>query len=351
MIDVVDVGREEWERESVRFADMTYRQSWAFGHACAARVGAESRHVRFESHGRLIGLADVRVRRIPLVGGGLAYVTGGPLVDRSDLEGSAPERLAWCLRGLVERFGRKEGMTVRVAPSPRLERDGDAIRASFERAGFCHAESTKARRTILVDLAPDESVLRAGLAQKWRNCLNAAERENLQIEEARDGSLFDRFCVMFGDVTARKGFSADLDARFHERVQLASSEHERFAVTLVRSGHEDAAGHIGSELGHTSVYLLGASNDVGRRTKASYLLQWHVLVRAKRAGLGVYDLGGIDVESNPGVYRFKSGMGGVELDIAGPFERVSRGWRGSLVRAAERARDARRARGKSGASA
>src|SRR4051794_27392976 len=54
---------------------------------------------------------------------------------------------------------------------------------------------------------------------------------------------------------------------------------------------------------------VGASNDLGRATNAAYLLQWKVIEAASRAACRRYDLGGVDPEGNPGLYRFKQSDG------------------------------------------
>ena len=49
-----------------------------------------------------------------------------------------------------------------------------------------------------------------------------------------------------------------------------------------------------------------------------------------------YDLGGIDPEGNPGVFHFKRGLGGVEVQAAGPYEARPSGLAGRLPLAVER---------------
>jgi lipid II:glycine glycyltransferase (peptidoglycan interpeptide bridge formation enzyme) len=51
----------------------------------------------------------------------------------------------------------------------------------------------------------------------------------------------------------------------------------------------------------------------------------------------LYDLGGVDEDENPGVYKFKQGMGGDEVIAPGPYECVADSLRGRLARAAEKA--------------
>ncbi len=333
---VIAVDRSEWAARAREHDDYNYRHVWEYGEACAARLGARSEHVRLERGGQVVGLADVRVKRAPVVGVGVAYVSGGPMVMRGGDVKAAREALVWSLRALRERYTRRMGLTLRVSPAPAESGWGEAQAEVYEQEGF--APSSGARhRTILIDLAREESELRTGLAQKWRNCLNAAEREGLEVETGSAASLFDRFTGMYHEIRERKGFDADLGASFFAAVQGRIEDGDGFVVSIVRAGGEDAAGHVGCDVGKTSVYLLGASNDVGRRTKAAYLAQWSVMLRAKASGCRWYDLGGIDAEANPGVYKFKSGMGGVEVEAAGPYEVGATGWRGVVTRAGERA--------------
>jgi len=85
-----------------------------------------------------------------------------------------------------------------------------------------------------------------------------------------------------------------------------------------------------------AVYLLGATNARGRHLRASYVLQWQVMVYAKSLGLNHYDLGGIDETENPAVHRFKKRMGGEYVRNHGVFELYSGLGSKFLIRLAER---------------
>jgi lipid II:glycine glycyltransferase (peptidoglycan interpeptide bridge formation enzyme) len=93
---------------------------------------------------------------------------------------------------------------------------------------------------------------------------------------------------------------------------------------LARLGDKAVAGHIGAYHGDTAVYLLGAANEAGLKSNASYLLQWRVIEYAKERGCNWYDLGGIDPEGNPDVYRFKMRIGGIDVCAPGPYESGNR---------------------------
>ena len=335
------VDAAEWAALAAGFRDHNYRQSWAFGRACAARVGATSEHVRIERDGEPIAAADVRVRRLPVVGGGIAYVNGGPLCRLTD--GPAPAALHDALVALRDEYVVRRRLVLRVAPPPVPAAWADVIEKTFAAVGFAPVAQPP-ERTILLDLRPPLDALRAGFAQKWRNGLNGAERQGLEVERGEAPEQIAAFVQLFGAFRARKRFGLDLDAPFYAAVHADALPGERFVVTLAKRDGEVVAGHLASCLGDTSVYLLGATLPAGLRAKAGYLLQWHAIQHARERGLAWYDLGGIDPVGNPGVYHFKKGLGGGEVALPGPFEIVPRHPAVALTRLAERVYRALRAR-------
>jgi len=333
---VQPVDRETWRRLASGFGDYNYRQLWEFGVACAARVGAHSEHVAIYDDGNLAGLADVRVKAVPVLGTGIAYVNGGPLVRRGEI--CDAERLRAALSALCAEYVDRRGLVLRIAPPLPGPGNWSAARAAaFTTCGFVPSEGLLPHRTMLLDLTRPLADIRKRLRQKWRNCLNAAERKGLQVRTGTDADTFAAFCNLYDELLARKEFAVDLDARFYAGVQPRLVEDERFEVTLAEHEGRPVAGHVASVLGDTCVYLLGAANEAGLRHKASYLLQWDVLTRARQRGCRWYDLGGIDPQGNPGVYAFKAGLGGVDVTAAGPFECPPTRLTAAVVGAAERA--------------
>lgn len=309
-----------WQRHVTCFADYSYRQSWAFGVACAERVGAISEHVAIEAEGDLVGLADVRIKRMPVLGVGVAYVNGGPLIRRR--EGDHADRLAVCLGALRYEYVEGRGLVLRVMPPVRSAEENARTEQVFRAAGFRPGSRPPAYRTRLVDISPSLEVLRKNLAQKWRNCLNRAEKNDLATQQGTDPATFGEFCELYEELIGRKGFEVDLDAAFYAGVQQDADEADRFVVMLAKAEGAYVSGVVASILGDTCVYVLGATNSMGMQTKASYLLQWNTIVTARERGCLWYDLGGVDPEGNPGVYHFKKGVGGDELTAPGPFEAV-----------------------------
>lgn len=334
-MSIEHVNKSQWQQSASAFLDYNYRHLWDYGQAVAERRQATCEHVAIKADSETIGLADVRIKKIPMIGGGIAYISGGPLtrLGRStDLE-----NLSLVLRELIQNYCHERDLILRVQCPIGPEDWMLQTSRAFEGAGFTETSRSPQYRTMVVDISRPLPEIRAGFAQKWRNCLNASERKSIKIVAGPTDELFGRFCDIFDKFHERKGFAVDLDARFYRAIQAQMAPEEQLTISIAEIDGQIAAGHVSSSLGDTTVYLLGATTEAGLKAKAAYLLQWDAIVRAKTRGSIWYDLGGIDPDANPGVYHFKAGMSGTDVCSPGPFEISTRGWRTSVVLRAESA--------------
>ncbi len=317
-VRVEKLNRDDWQQISATFCDNNFQQSWAYSEILASIRSSTHEEVAIRSAGRLVGIASVRVRTLPLIGLGLAYVASGPLIQRGT-DGDL-DRLRLSLAGLRDEFVRKRGLVLRIlTPIGDSSWNDNANKVMIE-AGFSPSTGGREYRTMLLDLHRPLDEIRKSLAQKWRNCLNKSERQGLQIRWASDISAFEAFRSAHERFVASKGFEVDLDSGFYLDVRKQSTPDTGLELVFAERDGQVIAAHLGSYLGDTAVYLLGFTDDTALETNAAYLLQWTVIKRATEAGMKWYDLGGIDPEGNPGVYRFKTGISGVDVKAAGPFE-------------------------------
>jgi hypothetical protein len=314
------VASDDWNTLLKQFADANYRQLAAYSTAAATRVNAQSENVAIREDGKLLGLCNVRIRKLPLLPFGIAYVNGAPLVLNSSESIDSATALSRCLNALRKEFVDVRGHVLRVTGVARADLSADSANRSFLEAGFVPCAAKGRYRTILVDVMRELSDIRRGLDQKWRNVLNKAERQGLVVVRGTEAAFFREFGELYSGLVARKNLNVDLGPKFFLGLQDELSEPDRFVVHLAKQGDNVVAGHIGAYHGDTVVYLLGAANEAGLKTNASYLLQWRVIEYAKERDCTWYDLGGIDPEANPDVYRFKARIGGIDLLAPGPYE-------------------------------
>lgn len=332
-LQVEPVEREEWVKLASRFLDHNYQQTWDYGIALAKRREAKSEHVVVRRGSEVIGIADVRNKSLPLIKGGIAYIASGPLTRQGKPEDL--DKLSLALEALKEEYVKQRGFILRILGPIGHPDWMDAACQRFETAGFSPTTRSRSYRTLVVDLDRPLEDIRKGFAQKWRNCLNKAERHQLSVKSSCDIETFRAFSLFYQDFKSRKNFDADLDSHFYLSVQESLNQSERLMVSTVEIEGKIVAANVSSFLGDTCVYLLGATNEAGLKSNASYLLQWHVLTYAKELGLHWYDLGGIDPEANPGVYHFKNGLGGRDCTSPGPYQRIPSGLQGRVTQLME----------------
>jgi hypothetical protein len=158
LIRIKKVEKKEWIQYSSMFNDYNYRQIWDYGLSLAQRRKTSSEHVAVFNEERLIGIADVRVKKVPMLRGGLAYVSGGPLTIQA--EGFTPEHLTFCLRALRLEYVQNRGMILRIAPPLRPADQNYVIARCFEKVGFSFSKKAPAYRTFLLNIDRKEEEIR-----------------------------------------------------------------------------------------------------------------------------------------------------------------------------------------------
>jgi hypothetical protein len=287
--------------------------------------------------GTVVAAAQARVVRLPGTGAGIAYIRWGPLWRLRGAPADV-EVVRRALRVLRDELSRRRGLVLRVYPLAFLPED-ETLAHVLEGEGYAPHADGKRDSTLLLDLEPPLPELRASLDQKWRNGLNRAERNGLELEAGEDDALFDAINEMYEQMKARKQLSEANDVEHLRRVQRQLPDGSKLRVVVCRQRGELCAGAIFAAIGDTGLYVRGATSDLGMKTQGSYMVQWAFITWLKERGFGRYDLNGINAVTNPGTYHFKRGLGGkrgAELQFMGVFQ-VSDGllsdW---IVKGAER---------------
>ncbi|MEH6546674.1 MAG: peptidoglycan bridge formation glycyltransferase FemA/FemB family protein [Sneathiella sp.] len=263
------------------------------------------------------------MKKIPIISVGIAYVNGGPIHVFDDDKVQAVQNFELCLKALITEYTHSRNFVLRIKCPVYSEQENLARSRIFEDLGFKKI-NTDLYRTFLVDIEKETDDIKASLHGKWRNQLNRAQKNELEIASGTDTSWFRKFEDLFIELKQKKGFDVSLDVDFYNKVQEGLTGDNQFIIQIASKKGEMLAAHVGSYVGDTAVYLLGASSAEGNQLKASYFLQWHAILQAKERGCKWYDLGGIDPEGNQGVFHFKKGFNGLDVTAAGPYEIGSR---------------------------
>ena len=327
-LSVEDVAPERWPSLVAAYRDHNYENCLSYARAMAAKSRSAVRFLRLLQDGRQIGLASVRIKKVPGLSRGVAYVSGAPLALAGPSGTSAPDAYLACADALRLRLSQHEGHILLLRPPLMPEASEAPLDQGLRAQGFQKTGDVRSYRTVVVPLSADEAALRKSLHQKWRNCLNQSERAGLTIEAGTGADFAERFLAIYRAMRDVKDFDSTIDPAFFLGLDPGDTG---TVILIARSQGRDVGGHVLSLLGTTAVYLFGATNEDGRETRAGYTLQWEAMRLSKARGCQWYDLGGIDETENPGGYQFKTRMGGHIASAAGPYKHVPTGLVGSLL--------------------
>lgn len=312
------VTEAEWNSLLPRFADASIYQTWAYGAVCWGEK--QLSHLVLRRGANVVAAAQLRVVRIPVLNRGIAYLRWGPLW-RLKADTPASQVLDAMLESLCREYVDRRGLLLRLLPNVfREDSETPSYVSSFSRYGLEPEADSAPYRTIRVDLTASLETIRRRLDGKWRNQLNGAERNGLTVSEGTDDGLYRQFLELYEEMMARKQFETTVDVREFRQLQERLPEGQKMYIMISAKDGVPQTGLVATALGNTGIYLLGATSNEGMKSKGSYLLQWQMMQRLRDHGCRWYDLGGINPDSNPGVYHFKQGMGGNEVAGIGRFE-------------------------------
>ena len=275
------------------------------------------KHIAIYSNQNLIGLVKVRIRTVPILNRGIAYILNGPVWQKRDQENNI-QKLANIFVALREEFVVKQQLVLRI--QPYIFSDKISNFDFIENLGFKHVEKIIPYQTLVLYLDKNLDEIRKSFKQKWRNCLNQSEKNDLKIFEGNDQQLYNYFLEIYNQMMARKNFKENVDPYKIGKMNEELDDKYKLKVFIAYKDKLPVASIVGTAIGDTGIYLLGASNEIGMKNKASYLLQWEMIKWLKQKGCNRYDLGGINKDDNPGVYHFKSGITDQEVLGMGTYE-------------------------------
>lgn len=320
--------KEEWPALSTAFQDLTYEQSLTYARAAAKRIGATTEIVAlYDPQETLVAAACLRIKRVPVLNRGVAWVAAGPLTLSKGLPAPDADTICSILSGL-RNYAHSAGHILRLRFPVHTSPSVDAV----ARAGFTPTERAATYRTVLIDPDQEDDILMRTLHGKWRNPLRNALKAGLELETGPIIDLSERFSRLYEQVRSAKGFQPDIPPEFYYALSGPDFDHD---VLIARKDGEDIGAMTIGVSGPNATYLFGATSEAGRRLNAGHYLMWQAILYCRKRGVKCFDLGGIDAEANPSVTRFKLRTGGTDVTAAGPYEARPNGLGAGLIGLAE----------------
>ncbi len=223
---------------------------------------------------------------------------------------------------------------LKVEPDLWMSEDHEtAIPAELISNRFIHSKhSIQPLRTLIIDIADDESNILGRMKQKTRYNINLAIKKNVIVTQQTDLSKF--YSLM--EITGQRDQFGIHSLTYYQRAFDLFHVHQNCKLFLAEYEGTPIAALITFKHGNRAWYFYGASSNLHREKMPNYLLQWEAIRWAKNQNCIEYDLWGVPdedlatLEANFsknntglwGVYRFKRGFGGILKRSSGPWDRV-----------------------------
>jgi len=316
-LQIVHHDAASWTEIAAGFHDFNYRQCPSFAFEAAKDVSAKMEFVTLDHAGASIAACAVRVKKLPFLRMGVAFIFHGPLtmVDAKLSPGALTDSLGALRRHYVE----ERKLSLRLVPPDAASLAEPAMAELLGKSGFKRLDRS-ARRTIMLDTARPLAAIRKSLDGKWRNKLAQVEKLKIDIVETSDPARFAIMAPMLEALEDKKSFRSSRDVAFFTRVQARAAPQERLKLFLAYFQGRPVSAHLCAVAGGIFGSLLAATNDEGRSINASRALSWRMIEDATKLGKSWFDTGGIDPKGNPGVYTFKKGLNGIDFTEPGFFE-------------------------------
>jgi hypothetical protein len=280
------------------------QQSWGYG-AVMQRYGAEVHRVQATSaDGSLVAFQWLERRICKWFR--LMWLPRG-------LAGVMPEQVMPLLRFLQEKANRWRGQFFFAMPEW-----AEPGAKTLKDAGF-HRVITP-YHTVWCDLSIDDATRRQNLHKKWRYSLQKAEDSSLTWKElsTRDPDFW-YLLKKENHQQQRLGYRGLPPTMLADYENLAGEGSLLAISAYLPGGAEPVAGMIFLLHHGSATYQLGWNGPDGRAHHAHHLLMWQAQMQLASRGIRWLDLGGVNTEESAGVARFKLGLGGEVMTLAGTF--------------------------------
>ncbi|MCD6321397.1 MAG: peptidoglycan bridge formation glycyltransferase FemA/FemB family protein, partial [Clostridiales bacterium] len=262
------LDKTAWTEILQQFNDATIYQTWSYG---VIRWGVKNiNHLILKEDEEIRGIAQIITKRIPVIGGGIAYIPWGPLWQKKGEEKDT-ENLQYLFKALKKEYVTRQKLMLRIMPNI-IENDNKTIGTILDDEGFKVVSTAVPYRTLLLDLSPPLEEIRKNLNGKWRNHLKQAEKKEIKVIEGNSSELYDRFLQLQKEMQARKGYVPGVDYEKFGKIQKDLPEAQKMKIMICEHDGEPIAATIVTALGNKGIYILGASGNKGLKLKGSYLL-------------------------------------------------------------------------------
>lgn len=296
------VDKEQWD-EYVLEHEGHPLQLWGWGQVKSAHGWSAERVFAYDvdEDDKLVGAAQILIRKLPLPFRSFAYIPRGPIVEEV-FRNEFLEKLA----DLVKRDYRSVALSI----------EPNSFEFDAPTGWKKSANRILSPETILLDISRSESDLLADMAKKTRQYIRKSAAEGITIKQVHTRDELEECLHIYRQTAERAKFNLHTTQYYLDVFGLMGDHSLIFAAYLEGKPVAFLWMAISAD---TAYELYGGMNEDGQRLRANYALKWHVIRKVKEWGLSQYDFGGLVVG---GVSIFKQGWATQETSFAGTFDKA-----------------------------
>jgi len=299
MIELQKCGdKEQWDEYQLEHRAHPL-QLWGWGQVKAGHGWTAERVFAYDDE-KIVGSAQVLIRKLPLPFRSFAYVPRGPIVDEA-----FRDEFLNSLAAMVKRD--YKSVTLSIEPHAREYQTPEGWKHSMNKV--LPAE------TIMLDLNKSESDLLTDMAKKTRQYIRKSAAEGITIKQVRTKEELEKCLHLYRQTAQRAHFNLHQNQYYIDVYNLLRDHSPVFAAYL----DDQPIAFLWLAISADVAYeLYGGMNEDGQRLRANYALKWYAIRKVKEWGLSDYDFGGLVVG---GVSVFKQGWASEETVLAGTFDK------------------------------
>ena len=305
------VEHGDWDTKLATVIGANFFQTTGWGTVKASTGWGLLKLVALDKSNAIVAMALVLFRRQP-VSGALVWIPGGVAGEPRTWGGSLQSALkrelmaAWIYIRL-----NALGLELQEPWAKVMQETG------WSRPRFPLGSGTSLEYCV----ERDEPTRLRAMSANWRHNLKRSRKYNLRFERWSSPNVAT-ILMLYRSMESHKGLltqvsEIELKAIFQslgESVVLYKSENAQGEITAIRAC---------ALFNGQAFDLLAAAGPEARRSYASYGLLWALINECYAKGVKSYDLGGVELTANKGVYDFKHGIGSNLVSYLGEWESAS----------------------------
>jgi len=289
--------KEQWDEYVLELGGHPL-QIWSWGQVKSGHGWVAERVFAYDED-KVVGEAQVLIRRLRLPLRAFSYIPRGPLAD-DEYKDEFLDKLAV----LVKRDHHAVALSIEP-DTTAFEKPEGWVRAT---------NKVLSAETIMLDTTKSESDLLADMAKKTRQYIRKSGAD-VKIRQIKKREDIEECLKIYQQTAARAGFNLH-NTQYYLDVFIQMQDHS--PIFAAYNGEEIVA-FLWLAISESTAYeLYGGMNELGQDLRANYALKWHAIKKVKEWGLSHYDFGGLVAG---GVSNFKQGWASEVTVLAGTFDK------------------------------